>query len=303
MATVSMQTTVKLPPSYIAAINRPPIRQAEGLQIQDRDLKVLLGVYTHDRLTKDQIVQLFFEGKYTTQTKRRLKKLFQNNYLQRAGKPWQPLVYSLTAEGYRLLSDHRLVPPDNWKKRHKPVSDFFLPHHIWMVEVRLAFERSAQLRDWQIPVWIDDATMRRRYRMTPEKVPVEIKGPTGKVRVEPVPFIPDSYFVVDTGEGQYHCFLEIDRGTTEAKRWENKVKSYLGYRQLGLFQSKYGADRFRVFTVTKDETWVEHRLTTTEQVGGKASFSFAPFEMVIQSDPFGEAIWRQPGRSDLRTAF
>jgi len=85
--------------------------------------------------------------------------------------------------------------------------------------------------------------------------------------------------------------------------WARKVKTYLAYRLSGKFATRYGADQFRVLTVTTSEARLKNLVQATEAAGGRMMFYFSTFDRLGEGNVLTDEVWNQPLVSTRRRAF
>lgn len=288
---------------------RAPEEERPGLRLTERDKKILEAVYTHRVLTRPQIETLLFPDSDYTRANRRLKRLFHHGFLDRAEQPQtlsegrKPLLYMLDERGAELLASMRGVDREeiDWQPYHNDVGHPFLEHQLDTNRVRVAIERAAEKRGWEIEEWLTEDTLKSREM----KDSVTLIGPEGGRHRAVV--IPDGYFALNTGHYRYHHFIEVDRSTVTgrsprwAKRdWARRIRTYLAYVREGLYHKRYGTKSLRVLTVTTGKRRMRNLKKVTEYVGeeGKgdvAWFWFTTFAEAIPGQILTEAIWYRAG--------
>ena len=114
-------------------------RNAPAMHLTKRDRQVVLAVYQHRLLRRDQIERLFFTQ--TSACNQRLMRLYQHGYLRRIFKPVSfgasQAVYALDKDGAVLVAHQLDVPRSqtNWKPKHRQVELMFLEHTLTIAEV------------------------------------------------------------------------------------------------------------------------------------------------------------------------
>ncbi len=307
---------------------------------QPRDIDIVRSVYQYRAMSRDQIEKLYFgpnspfykASKYSrkqpypekigatserdTGCKRRLRWLYDRGYLFRDDQPQRitegrkPLVYFLDTAGARLLAEFDEVDlaSIDWHKRENDVSWLFLNHLLATNDVRLAVTLAARQHGYQITSWLDDRSLRRDRR---EYVSVQVAYRDGqgrdRIREEKVAFVPDGYFTIEAEGKMLHYFLETDMGTVtgisqrEGRRdFSRKVKAYMAYRASGKFKERYGADTFRVLTVTTSEQRMANLVQATHKAQGKFTFFFSTFERIKGGDLLTDLLWNQPGTDEQK---
>jgi hypothetical protein len=69
-------------------------------------------------------------------------------------------------------------------------------------------------------------------------------------RGENPPLVADAFFMLETSEYKYPCFLEADRATMTEERFTNKLRTYWRHNRERCFQDSLGISNFRVLTIT-----------------------------------------------------
>jgi hypothetical protein len=66
--------------------------------------------------------------------------------------------------------------------------------------------------------------------------------------------VADAFFMLETDEFKYPCFLEADRATMTEERFTNKLRMYWRHNRERSFQDSLGVSHFRVLTIAPNET-------------------------------------------------
>ncbi len=274
--------------------------------LTDRDKKILRQVYLYRLMTREQIEQLLFppdKGQdHPTKTsivRRRLKLLYQHEYLERIPAPigpglwaWRP-VYRLAGKGAEIVAGELGVSPKKlayWGKgsdkdhRSDEVSLLFFEHALAINDVRIAVTLAAQAKGFRVEQWFDDNLLKSQEM----KDYVTVKG---KKQSERVAIIPDAYFVLNLGERRAHFFLELDRATMSSKRWKTRVLGYKAYTESGKYQERYHTTSLRILTVTTTAERLVNLKKTTEQAGGSKVFWFTTIDQATVDKIFFSPIW------------
>lgn len=269
-------------------VDNPP-----GIRVTDRDIEVVNSVYEHRFLLRDQVQALHFPSRVTAN--RRLKLLFQHEYLQRIFVPGglnrnarnTQAIYCLDREGARLLAAEFGVPREeiDWYPHRNDVGEYFIHHRLRINDFRIALTLAAEERGDEIVVWVPE----RKLRELGEKVEDE--------RGRKYPVVPDAYFIYQDGETdkKAHFFLELDRATMENRRFAKKIKAYILYWQSGAYQERYRTRSLRVLTVTTSRRRLRNLKETTEDTGGKSMFWFTTFEELDPERILG-SVWEVAGQ-------
>ena len=294
--------------------SRPAVRLTE------RDIAIIQAVYEYRALTTIQIQRLLFPVCAAAESangrrvvaQQRLKLLYHNEYLTRDERPTklsegrQALVYFLDKRGAQLLATYLKIEPTelDWRPRDNVSGAgwLFLDHLLHTNDVRLGLTSAAQASECQITRWIDDRALRRREM----KEYVMLKTESGVN--ERVAIVPDGFFSLVRGETVFHHFVEVDLATVVGlssksgrRDWARKVRAYLAYHQSGQYKARYGAQEFRVLTVTTGQGRLENLRAITEEAGGKHRFWFTTFEQLATMHLLTEKVWSHAGQHDLRS--
>ena len=285
----------------------------------DRDFEIVRAVYEYRFLLRDQIQALFFDT-WTKKIKgevvilpvknpkdvanRRLERLMTHGYLHRYTVTDDPRLnarntqgtYSLARKGALLLVDEgvmdegdlRLYPDRN------DVTPSYTLHMQAINDLRINLTLAAQANGDVIETWETEMELAKRK--------IKVTDPND-IKVT-YPIRPDAFFVYRPAEQQkgFSFFLELDRRSERHKTFAEKVKGYIALQKSGKFTENFGAQSFRVLTVTKTEQNVHALKRTTEEAGGQRMFWFASFE-ALNKDQVLEPIWEVATAEGKYTPF
>lgn len=230
----------------------PVTERAENppnMRLTGRDRRVVMAVYTHRMLTRDQIKRLIFEkpglkpGSIEYSSKKRLKLLYHHEFLERkpltvrsTGPGQPPLVYFLDERGANLVAEELGVGRDevDWKPKRNEVKYLFLEHTLRLNDVRIAIERAASDHGFTLTRWVDEGTFDS----------MQVRVPDPKRPRKTLPFRPDGFFTLDLGEKmggkKAMFFVELDRATMTRSRFGKKIRAYQSYRFSGKSDEQFG---------------------------------------------------------------
>lgn len=252
-----------------------------GLQLQDRDRRVLLALHKYDFLNAVQIEALAFQTLTKPVTRRRkcqerLYKLFHNKYVNRVPVPVLPLegkdpvLYVLDSNGGREVAKLRQIPYEHlsWRRRPKANRDD-LDHdlrirNMWVQVENLARRGCLEIHDLKV-----DRQLSARGVMK-DKIPF-VRQQNRVIRKEP-----DGFFkVLFPGFSvPASCFWEEDMGTMGQTKWQEKIRAYKHFRQSGLSEKFFETRHFRVLTRTTDPKRLQKLMDWSRQAGGDEFFWF-----------------------------
>lgn len=269
------------------------------IQPQERDDEIYEALYIHRLLSTEQITKLFFGGSYDA-AKKRLAKLYDHWYLGRVALPVvegaSPIVHVLSREGVARLRELHAGEEEydnlTWYSSSERLKARFIRHTMAVNEVFIAVTFACEQPDWTLLEWKSESQIKSDYD---PKVDSIVSGG------ERIPIIPDAYCKIRTSVGETkEFFLELDRSTMPANRFQTKIKGYRVFRQSGRCEKRYGEASVDVLTVVSsarlraEERRRDNLKAATEAVSGRENwFWFAALEDVSPESIFTDAIWRR----------
>lgn len=213
------------------------------------DTALIATVYRYYFVTIEQVTRaLYSPGSYST-VKNRLASLEKRGYLLSLYYPTikkgnSPKIYSIARAGLNVLKEQEYDIPSRFHPSEQKEKTYFFLHHTLSVnDVLIA---CANIEKSYPAVQLVRMVHERSLRLEPEKYPIGIFTESGKlIREEIFTLIPDAFveFHIERGNKRYRsCILfEVDRDTTEAKRFKKKIRAYITYLKTGKFTKKYKA--------------------------------------------------------------
>lgn len=260
-----------------------------------RDVMIILGVYENRFLRRDQIQRLHFPDASFVACCVRLKKLYENHFLDRVTKPVTKgsaqAAYALDKRGADVVAaaleiDRHKV---KWSRAHNRVEFLFLEHTLAISEFKVCLDVTLASRREEIFFYQrgDRSHLRR----------ISVTGAKKKYFV----VAPDAFFGIQSGRGKHIFFLEVDMGTETLSRFAEKVVAYKRYWKSGKYGEEYGFNHFRVITVCESERRLANLRQATGRAGGRSMFLFTTFQAIQEYSTLG-SIWLSPV-SDLPTSL
>ena len=265
----------------------------------DRDRHIVQLVYQYRILSQAQLQRLLRRSRSTVQ--QALVRLYHHRYLERVFLPVayggsSPTLYILDQRGMELLrglgiEDFTGVPD-------KTLSGMFLEHTLAMNDFRINVTEACERLGWRVQLWRTENEIKADY----DRVLVRTAS-----RVDKVPVVPDSYFIIEVpGRGVSHFFLELDRGKMDLKRFRTKVLGYVQYYKTGGYQQRFGAKGFRVLTVvdTLTQARADHLAKDAERVSGVGRrFWYAHLPALTPDGVLTQPVWQVPGDKSPAALF
>jgi len=273
--------------------------KTDALELQQRDLALLRGLFECRIMTAAHVATLYFDGK-RPYTIKRLQKLKAAGFInERKRRVNEASILFLTRKAFNLLSrdGHLSGLPQlgaNSFEARANVSQLTIRHELEIMDVKTAFH-AAQTKNQKFTI--------REFSTWPllNQFETSQDGYGSSVLVKPDGFLrihePES-----NSNGYFHeCFLEVDRSSETQDVLIAKVASYLAYYTSGGFAVRNGAtvaDKksfpFRVLIVMKS---AERRNNTAERLAQNnppiLTLAWLTTLAEVTSDPLG-AIWIQP---------
>lgn len=265
----------------------------------ERDHQIVRWVYEYRILSQAQLQRL--AGKSRSTMQQALVRLYHHRYLERVFLPVayggsSPTLYILDTRGIALLQ--RLGVEDFSGLPSRGLSGVFLEHTLAMNDFRIAVTEACERLGWRIAVWRTENAIKADY----DRVAVRTRG-----KVEVVPIVPDSYFVVEIPDrGVSHFFLELDRATMTLRRFKTKIAGYVEYYKSGGYQKRFGAQGFRVLTVVDapGTVRVENLVKDSESIPGIGRrFWFAHLPDLTPERVLTGQVWRIGGHAAPESLF
>lgn len=218
------------------------------------DMDILSCLYHFHYLTLHQIATLLQKEKSINYLREKLKKLITQEMVESmllarttSGKP--PTVYTLTTTGAKHLTEEKGLPAP---QPTGPKAHGYLEHTLECNELLIAAFLLPTLKP---TITLADLKHERTLKTNP------IMVAQGRY------VIPDGMVKLFLNYEAIGICVEIDRGTEEREKIQQKIKNYVSFAQ-GPYQRTFSMESLSIiFCVTKgDEARVKQLLTWTEQI-------------------------------------
>lgn len=218
------------------------VEPSKTIEIQERDIDLLRGLFVSRIMTLDHIAAIHFNGK-REMAKKRVQKLKSAGYIgERSRHASAPSVLYLSNPAFKLLQERgelsgfpRLTGPALLKRAQ--VSELTLQHELDVMSVKASIVSAIRMLNHlnvaEFSTWplLNQFTI-RRSEIDPVQSGDQIVKPDGFVRVHESE--------TDGGVSEHTFFLELDRSTETQDKLAHKARCYLQYYRSGGFAKKQG---------------------------------------------------------------
>lgn len=226
-----------------------------GIEIQDRDLEILCGLFESRLMTLSHVAALFFDGR-SEAAKKRIQRLKAAGLIaEKPRKPREPSVLFLTRSVFELLKAQGALDAyprltSEMFERRSRVKELTLCHELEVMDVKAAMVSAIRAtRTYSIAQFSTWPLLHEFQAFAPDGAQVTVK-PDGFIRIQE-----------KAGDELYEhtFFLELDRSTETQDRLAAKAYSYRDYYRRGGMavanqrpRSEYEKFPFRVLFVLKN---------------------------------------------------
>ncbi|MGP8321432.1 MAG: replication-relaxation family protein [Methanosarcinaceae archaeon] len=266
------------------------------LIIQKRDIEIIKAVFQYRYLTRSQI-QLLFDMKSVTRVNIRLRKLYNNRFLDRYYQPTllgsSEAIYTIGSCGIQIVAESSGMALEELKRRRridKVAKNKFINHNLAVNDFRINLMVDIKNHSgFNFIKWLDsrDCEFKFKYKQANKEVTTSIK--------------PDGYFEFIYQNCSYSFFVEIDLSTSNHSKLKSKFNNYLLFKNHNLFKQEFGKEIFYVLVITKNKSRTEnlHRILNELRTD---MFWFSTVQNTPNNILLGN-IWKQSGRVESRAFF
>lgn len=263
---------------------------ADPLRLTPRDTAILSDVAEYRFLNTEQLLALHEGGRRNLT--QRLSLLFHHGFLDRpevqkaARLTSAHTVYSLDRKGVEFLAkDGKEREGILRRLQELKHTSPLIAHALMISQFRVCLTLALKHRtDVKLIRWTqgnDLKTLLRHRGQNPE-------------------LVPDAFFILETSEFKYPCFLEADRGTMTTERYVNKLQLYWRHYREERFEKTLGLTHFRVLTITPTEARAENLCRAAKEADdrkqGSGMFLFMSETAYKTATPDAilQAAWKCP---------
>lgn len=273
-------------------------------RMQDRDREIIKYIHDNRFLTTKLVSLLIGSSEQVTGT--RLRKLFQNKYVDRKiGEYNKSTIYYLLNKAYKdVLNPYYGIekPTARMTEKNRKVKyEPFLDHELLIAKIRVTLTLALKDRqDAELVEWVPDKERTNTYT---------VRGEGGREKTRT--FTPDSFITMrtdDPNDPDYvkvkYFFLEADRGSKDHDRFLKQMQNYWKYKSA--WEEETGTDEddkhfgFRVLVVALSDKKVSNlRKKAKEATDNKAGSPMYWFTLETNFNPENpetilQPIWQTP---------
>ena len=210
------------------------------IKLTGRDRDVIKTVAFHGAASRGQLMALGY-FKSVSRANRRLRRLFDCNYLRRtqiaSGPYCLETVYLLGAKGVSVVAEAAITNRLELSRHsHRPPQRTFLEHHLGVLSLRISIQLTPP--EIRLIEFLTEPECRHEYEV--------VKGKRKLKRT----IKPDGFAVVQYCDCRFVFFIEFDRGNCSIPQMRGVFERYAAYVREGAFQSVYSEKTFEVLLVT-----------------------------------------------------
>ena len=284
----------------------PRARRIRGeVELQERDLAILQGLFESRLMTLTHITRLFFNGRGEA-AKKRMQQLKEDRYIrERARRVYEPSILHLSHRAFEALSSRGMLseyPPLAWNQLEDraKVSDLTLKHELAVLDVKTALSCAVRSTPHYELVEFSTWPLLYQFEAAQPALPGTYPQPA-RVLVKPDGFVRLHEKAGDGDLFEHFLFLEVDRSTESRETLARRAFGYQDFYRHGGLALRYGATReeykefpFRVLMVLRNE---ERRNNMAERLLQNdppiLTMVWLTTFSEIATDPLG-AIWMRP---------
>jgi hypothetical protein len=274
------------------------------VELQERDLAILQGLFESRLMTLTHITHLFFNG-HGEAAKKRIQRLKEDRYIrERARRVYQPSILHLARRAFGELSSRGMLleyPQLAWNQLEDraKVSELTLRHELAVLDVKTKL--SCAIRNVAHYELVEFSTWPLLYQFQAAQPPLPGTYHPARVLIKPDGFVRLHEHAINGDRFEHFFFLEVDRSTEPRETLARRVYGYQDFYRRGGLALRHGFTRedykdfpFRVLMVLPNE---ERRNNMAERLLQNEPPALTMVWLTtfseITTDPLG-AIWMRP---------
>lgn len=275
-------------------------------RLTTRDKRILETIHAFDGLLSlRQVDRLFFSGKGRSQSRARMRVLFDNAYVNMPDPasihqvPVGETVYWLDRKGAALVAGLSGKRPNQMKWRKGPRYSL-IEHDLKVNDFRIALQDACRSENGnELNQWVPES----EFSSQADRVSYETAAGKKMSRL----IRPDGYFTIERqprlGNSKLFSFLlEIDMGTEDNPRFaREKVRPGIAYLKSEQYVVRFGQPYGRYLVITTGHRRAANMKAQAERHGGKNLFYFATFDDLCAETILTEPVWMLAGHQAPRS--
>jgi hypothetical protein len=274
------------------------------VELQERDLAILQGLFESRLMTLNHITHLYFNGR-SEAAKKRIQRLKRERFIrERARRVYQPSILHLSRRAFGELSSRGMLleyPNLAWNQLEDRarVSELTLRHELAVLDVKTAL--SCAIKNISHHELVEFSTWPLLYQFQAAQPPLPGTYHPARVLIKPDGFVRLHEHATDGDRFEHFFFLEVDRSTEPRETLARRVYGYQDFYRRGGLAVRHGFTRedykdfpFRVLMVLPNE---ERRNNMAERLLQNDPPALTMVWLTtfaeITTDPLG-AIWMRP---------
>lgn len=264
--------------------------------LQKRDIDILSAVFDYRYLSRSQIQELF-DINTATRINIRLRKLYDNKFLDRYYKPVllgsSEAIYTLGLNACSVIAEKNKLEIEEVKRRRRldqiSKSKFF-EHNMIVNDFRIKLLNDLKSTNSISSIrWEDarDCEVKFEYRKDGKNVISSIK--------------PDGYVEYLYQNKIYSFYVEIDLSTSSHSKLKEKIDNYIQFKKNNLFNQKKGRHNFYILFIAKTQA----RSNNLHQVLSHFDTDIFWFTYLDQfeNNLLFDPVWLRSSQSGVRSIF
>jgi hypothetical protein len=213
------------------------------VELQERDLAILQGLFESRLMTLNHITHLYFNG-HGEAAKKRIQRLKDDRYIrERARRVYEPSILHLSRRAFAELSSRGMLleyPSLAWNQLEDraKVSESTLRHEIQVVDVKTAFSRA--IKSTPHYELVEFSTWPLLYQFQAAQPPLPGTYHPTSVLIKPDGFVRLHEHTTGGEFFEHFFFLEVDRSTEHRETLARRVYGYQDFYRRGGLALRYG---------------------------------------------------------------
>lgn len=233
--------------------------QLNGIELQNRDLALLRGLFESRVMSLGHIAELYFQGKKEAAKKRVQKLKAAHLVVERPRRPTEPSILTIARSAISILLEQKRLdgfPPITSSILHNRslVSPLTLGHELEVMNVKAAIVKavnsSNSFRVAEFSTWPALSQFHGRRPSTNEYGGLDVLvKPDGFVRIQREN---------DRNSPAYALFLEVDRSTESLDTFAIRAACYADYYRTGGFAAQWQSRRPQELSISSHRSVQNH---------------------------------------------